>query len=192
MSFFKHVGTANGGKKVIIVQRQLPGEEHMASVLFSDILPSRYHDDTMKVLESLEGQAANEFKDVLERRFFSTGENMLQTLHSEGFIKKLAANAITVRPNSKSSIRLDELTKLLTDISSGRHAQSEMTRENISDFGETIKDTVTATVEESKPAAPAEEDRLAKLERMMMGLAETVQSLAETKKSSGRPSTKKS
>jgi hypothetical protein len=125
MSFFKHVGTANGTKKVVIVQRQLPGEEHMASVIYSDIIPSRFHDDIMKELESTAGQAANEFKDILERRMFSNGENMLQSLHSEGYIKKVASNNVVIRPNSKSSVTLDELNRLLGDIRTGRAATKE-------------------------------------------------------------------
>jgi hypothetical protein len=45
MSFFKHVGMANN-KKVIIVQRSLGGDDaHMAAILYSDILPTRYHDE---------------------------------------------------------------------------------------------------------------------------------------------------
>jgi hypothetical protein len=126
MSFFKHVGVANN-KKVIIVQRQLPGEEsHMAAVLYSDILPSRYHDDVMKVLESEEGQAAWEFKEVLQRRMSSSGENMLQTLSSENYIKRVPQSNIMVKPNSKSSIRLDELVKLLNEVGRGDQAVKKL------------------------------------------------------------------
>jgi hypothetical protein len=126
MSFFKHVGVANN-KKVIIVQRQLPGEEsHMAAVLYSDILPTRYHDDVMKVLESEEGQAAWEFKEVLQRRMSSSGENMLQTLSSENYIKRVPQSNIMVKPNSKSSIRLDELVKLLNEVGRGDQAVKKL------------------------------------------------------------------
>ena len=125
MSFFKHVGQCNG-KKVIIVNRQLPGEEHMAGVIYSEIIPSRFHDDIMKVLESTEGQAAHDFNQVLKRRYFANGENMLDSLLSEGYIKKAAANNIIVKPNSKSAVRLDELNRLISDIANGRAAESEL------------------------------------------------------------------
>jgi len=122
MSFFKHVGMANG-KKVIIIQRQLNGDDsHMAAVIYSDILPSRYHDDVMAVLESTEGQASWEFKDILQRRMSSNGENMLQALSSENYIKRVAQSAILVKPNSKSSIRLDELNKILNEAGRGEPA----------------------------------------------------------------------
>ena len=122
MSFFKHVGMANN-KKVIIVQRQLNGDEsHMAAILYSDILPTRYHDDVMQVLESPEGQQAYEFKDILQRRMMANGENMLQALSSENYIKRVAQNAVIVKPNSKSTIRLDELNKLLNEAGRGEQA----------------------------------------------------------------------
>ena len=126
MSFFKHVGVANN-KKVIIVQRQLGGDEaHMAAILYSDILPTRYHDDVMQVLESDEGQQAYEFKDILQRRMMANGENMLQALSSENYIKRVAQNAIVVKPNSKSTIRLDELVRLLNEAGRGADAVKKL------------------------------------------------------------------
>jgi hypothetical protein len=126
MSFFKHVGVANN-KKVIIIQRQLPGDEsHMAAVVYSDILPTRYHDDIMAVLESPEGQNAWEFKDILQRRMSSTGDNMLQVLSQENLIKRVAQSAVMVKPNSKSSIKLDELVKILNEVGRGEAAVKKL------------------------------------------------------------------
>ena len=125
MSFFKHVGVANG-KKVIIVQRSLPNEEHMAAVMYSDILPSKYHDDIMKVLESPEGQAAYEFRDILQRRMSSNGSNLLEACSSEGYLKRVSCNAVIVKPNSKSSIRLDELNTLLNQVGRGEQAVKKL------------------------------------------------------------------
>jgi len=126
MTFFKHVGMANN-KKVIIIQRQLSGDdEHMSAVLYSDILPSRYHDDVMAVLESAEGQNAFEFRDVLQRRMMADGSNMLQALSSENYIKRVAQSAVIVKPNSKSSIRLDELNKLLNEAGRGEQAVKKL------------------------------------------------------------------
>lgn len=121
MSFFKHVGSVNG-KKVIIVQRQLPSEDHMAGVIYSDIMPSKYHDDVMKLLESVEGQEAYEFKDILQRRMMATGDNMLTALGGEGYIKKVPTQNVMVTPNSKSSVRLDELNNLLNMAGKGEEA----------------------------------------------------------------------
>ena len=177
MSFFKHVGTANGSKKVIIVQRQLPGEDHMASVIFSEIIPSRFHDDVMKELESAAGQASDNFIDVLKRRYFSDGQNMLEALHAEGFIKKVASNAVIVKPNSKSAVRLDELNRMLNEIRTGKVAQQEL---------EAVE--TEPVVEAIKATAAVEDDRIAKLEQMIMGLAQQVQTLATPKASKSKKS----
>lgn len=186
MSFFKHIGTANGNKKVIIVQRELPGEAHMASVVFSEIIPGRLHDDLMKELESDAGQAADEFRTVLERRFFSDGRNMLEALHSDGYVKKVASNNVVVRPNSKSSVKLDELNQLLRDIRTGKSAAQEMAKMNESE-----------TVHEEPIPAPAPAAPTMDQMSMMMEMMKTMQSLqaevaamkgdAEPKKGRGRP-----
>jgi hypothetical protein len=185
MSFFKHIGTANGAKKVIIVQRELPGESHMAGVIYSEIIPSRFHDDIMKELESDAGQSSHEFKEVLERRMFSDGRNMLETLYSEGFVKKVASNNVIVRPNSKSAMRLDELNKMINDIRTGNVASDEMKAME-------AEPSVSAPVAEAPAAAPAMDQM-----SMMMEMMKTMQSLqaevaamkggTETKKSPGRP-----
>lgn len=155
MSFFKHVGSVNG-KKVIIVQRQLSGDEdHMAVVIYSDIMPSKYHDDVMKVLESDEGQQAYEFRDILERRMMADGMNMLQALSAENYLKRVPAANVMVTPNSKSSIRLDELTKLLNQVGKGPEAVSRLERmENQQGFNDPAKTAATdAMVSESVTAA---------------------------------------
>jgi hypothetical protein len=151
MSFFKHVGTVNN-KKVIIVQRQLSGEEeHMAVVIYSGIMPSKYHDDVMKLLESPEGQAAFEFRDILERRMMADGQNMLQALSQENYLKRVPAANVMVTPNSKSSIRLDELTKLLNQVGKGPEAVSRLERmENQQGYADPAKTAITdAVVSES-------------------------------------------
>lgn len=119
--FFKHVGEHNG-KKVVIVQRTIPEEEHMCSVLYTQIIPSHYHDDVMRVLESAEGQQSDEFWMVLHRRPAQTGTNLLEAVAREGYLKKAPTNQVIVKPNARSSIRLDELNNLLRDAGQGEEA----------------------------------------------------------------------
>jgi len=192
MTFFKHVGMANN-KKVIIVQRSLGGDEaHMAAILYSDILPTRYHDDVMQILESAEGQQAYEFKDILKRRMSGNGENMLQLLSSENYIKRVPQNAVIVKPNSKSSIRLDELVKLLNEAGKGDEAVKkldEMDRQlgMNDDPNQTNAARNTAKVNainttdgpdtihyDNAPAAPAPADAT---QMMMMEMMKTMQAM---------------
>jgi hypothetical protein len=191
MTFFKHVGVANN-KKVIIIQRQLSGDdEHMAAVLYSDILPSRYHDDVMKVLESDEGQQAYEFRDILQRRMMADGNNMLQALSSENYIKRVSQNAVIVKPNSKSSIRLDELNKLLNEAGRGDAAVKKLdemdsqlgmnNNPNMTNASRNAakKDAITASaetgyqMENSESVAPAMDSN----QMMMMEMMKTMQAM---------------
>ena len=144
MSFFKHVGKVND-KKVIIVKRVLSSEEpHMAVVIYSDIMPQKYHDDVMRILESDEGQQAYEFSDILERRMMADGNNMLQALSAEGYLKRVGANAVMITPNSKSSMRLDELNKLLSQVGKGEEAVKRLERmENQQGFADPAKTAQT-------------------------------------------------
>ena len=193
MTFFKHVGVANN-KKVIIIQRQLSGDdEHMAAVLYSDILPSRYHDDVMAVLESDEGQQAYEFRDILQRRMMADGNNMLQALSSENYIKRVAQNAVIVKPNSKSSIRLDELNKLLNEAGRGDAAVKKLdemdaqlgmnNNPNMTNASRNAakKDAITASaetgyqMENSETAAPV--PAMDPTQMMMMEMMKTMQSM---------------
>jgi hypothetical protein len=100
----------------------------MAVVIYSDIMPQKYHDDVMKILESVEGQNAFEFSDILERRMMSDGSNMLQALSQENYLKRVASNNVIVTPNSKSSMRLDELNKLLAQVGKGDEAVKKLER----------------------------------------------------------------
>jgi len=197
MSFFKHVGSVNG-KKVIIVQRQLSGEEnHMAVVIYSDIMPSKYHDDVMKVLESDEGQQAYEFRDILERRMMGDGMNMLQALSAENYLKRVPAANVQVTPNSKSNIRLDELNKLLGQVGKGPEAVARLERmENQQGFADPAKNATTdAFVSESVSAeelgiapvaapvapAPAAPDMTAVMMQMMQTMQAMQSQLNELK-----------
>lgn len=121
----KHVGR-HGDKKVVILFRTVPGEEHMCLVCYSDLLPRMYHDAVMKVLESEVGQQAVELSDALHRNLLPDGRLILQTLHRDGLIKKVQTSQVIVTPDTVSSIRLDELNDLLSKMSAGEEAIEKM------------------------------------------------------------------
>lgn len=121
----KHVGKHNA-KKVVILYREVPGEDHMCLVSYSDSLPSLYHNEIMKVLESAAGQQAENFADALFRNIMADGKNSLQALHKGGLIKKVPSNQITVTPNSKSSVKLDELNQIIKEMAAGQDAAKKM------------------------------------------------------------------
>lgn len=119
--FFKHVGEHNG-KKVVIIEKSIPGEPHMCAVIYSTNIPTKFHDDIMKLLESPEGQSEREFGLILNRRISSDGRNLLQAIAQEGYLKKAQTNQVIVKPNAASAIRLDELNNLLRMAGEGEQA----------------------------------------------------------------------
>jgi hypothetical protein len=117
----KHIGKHNN-RKVIILYKKVPGEDHMCLVSYTDSLPGQLHDDIMKILESPIGQAAKELSDVLFRNMASDGRGLLETLHREGRIKKVPTNQVLVTPTTNSQVKLDELNKMLDEMEKGEEA----------------------------------------------------------------------
>lgn len=117
----KHIGRHNQ-KKVVLLFREVPDEDHMCLITYSDTLPRLYHDEIMKVLESDAGQQAQNFADALFRSYMPDGTNALNSLHANGYIKKVPCNQVIITPNARSTVRLDELNKLLNEMSKGEQA----------------------------------------------------------------------
>jgi hypothetical protein len=121
MSFLRHVGKM-GDRKVAIVFRQLPNEEHMCLVTFTETLNMHVHDPMMKCIESDIGQNSLNLADALNRSYTKDGKIILQVLHGEGLLKKVQTSQVTVTPSSNTRIRLDELNKILTEMEQGEAA----------------------------------------------------------------------
>ena len=117
----KHVGKHNE-KRCVIVFRKIPDLEHMALVIYSDLLPRMVHDEVMRAVESPQGQEAKEISDVLFRTIMADGHNCLESLHRNGLMKKVPTNQVLVTPTSNSSVRLDELNDILDEMQKGEEA----------------------------------------------------------------------
>ena len=58
---FKHIGElVDGGAKVVIMYRTVPGEPNNCLVVGTKFLPDLYHNSLMKAVESEGGQSADE------------------------------------------------------------------------------------------------------------------------------------
>lgn len=121
----KHVGKHND-KRCVIVFRKIPELEHMALVVYSDLLPRLVHDEVMRAVESPQGQAATEISDVLFRTVMADGHNCLESLHRNGLMKKVPTNQVLVTPTTTSSVRLDELNDILDEMAKGQEAMERL------------------------------------------------------------------
>jgi hypothetical protein len=117
----KHIGR-HGDRKVAILFREVPGEDHMCLVIYPEVLPSHIHDSIMKTLESPVGQQATNLADALHRNMLPDGRVQLEALHREGMIKKIPTNQVIVTPNATSSVKLDELNKIVREMETGENA----------------------------------------------------------------------
>ena len=121
MSFLRHVGK-HGDRKVAIVFREVPNEEHMCLVVYTQLLNQNIHDPMMACIEGDIGQNSDELASALNRQFTRAGEPILQVLHREGMLKKVRTEDIVMTPQPNTKIRLDELNNILREMKAGEDA----------------------------------------------------------------------
>jgi len=114
----KHIGR-HGDRKVAILFREIPGEDHMCLVVYPETLPTHIHNSLMATLESAPGQQATSLADVLHRNLLPDGRVQLEALHKEGMIKKIPTNQVIVTPTPQSSVKLDEMNKIIKEMEQG-------------------------------------------------------------------------
>jgi len=131
MAFMKHIGK-HGDRKVCILFRQVPGEDHMALIIYPETLQAHWQQAIQKVVESDIAQQADELADALHRNFLPDGRPILETLHQERMIKKVRTSDIIITPNAQSKIRLDELNKMLNEMKLGEAAIKKMAENDAS------------------------------------------------------------
>lgn len=121
----KHVGK-HSDRKIALLFRQVPGEDHMCLIIYPEVLPAHWHDTIMKVLESDVGQQAEELAEALSRSLLPDGRVILNVLHAERMIKKVRTADVIMTPRTDASIRLDELNKMLNEMKMGTDAIKKM------------------------------------------------------------------
>lgn len=124
----KHVGK-QGEKRVAVVFREVPGEDHMALVCYPDSLKQSLHDDLMNAIQSNKGQEANHLGEALHGITSSNGQPILHVLHKEGFMKKVRTQDIIMmpRPNGVGA-RLDEINEIIRGLETGSEAAQKMAK----------------------------------------------------------------
>ena len=131
MAFIKHVGK-HGDRKVCVLFREVPGEDHMCLIIYPETIQAVWQDAIQKVLESDIGQQAEQLADALHRSLFPDGRAILETLHQERMIKKVRTSDVIMTPNTASQIRLDELNKMLNEMKTGEAAIKRMAENDAS------------------------------------------------------------
>lgn len=117
-NIMKHVGKV-GEKPCVVVFREIPGEPEHCLVVETGTLQPDHHDTLMEVVQSAEGQESNDISQVLNRRTFRDGANILQSLHFGKKLLKRPVDQVTMTPVPNSSIPLRDLNSELKKITEG-------------------------------------------------------------------------
>ena len=123
--FLRHVGK-QGDRKVAVVFREVPGDEHLALVVFTELLGQNIHDPMMRCIESDIGQNSESLADALNRAYTKDGRQILQVLHQEGMLKRVSCESIIMTPQPGVSIKLNELNKILNEMKQGEEAVKKL------------------------------------------------------------------
>jgi hypothetical protein len=117
-NIMKHVGT-HGQKPCVVVFREVPNEPDNCLIVETGTLEDQKHDDLMNVVQSLEAQESNNISEVLSRRNFTDGSNMLNDLHFSKKLIKVSANDVSLTPTPADSISLAEVNAEINKMEAG-------------------------------------------------------------------------
>jgi hypothetical protein len=116
MRNLKHIGKMkNTGAKVLVVFRTLPGDSGVALVLPTATLPDQYHDALIQLVDSDQGQDANEFGEIMFIRHFPDGRPMLLAMQQDNRLQRVPTDTVIMTPAINTSIPLDELNSLVAE-----------------------------------------------------------------------------
>lgn len=145
----KHVGKI-GEKPCVVLFREVPGEPDFALVVQTTNLTDVQHDALMNVVQSAEAQEANEVSEVLDRRQFSDGANMLQQLHFDKRIEKVSVDLVSLTPTPSDSIALAEVNAEIRKI--GNNSNPPLKTDPVQPMNNALNESVTnPVVAESDP-----------------------------------------
>jgi hypothetical protein len=121
----KHVGK-HGDRKVLVLYREVPNEDHMCLVIYPEVLNATWQDAIQRVVESSVGQNENCLADALHRSLLPDGRPILETLHNERMIKKIRCSDVLMTPGANAKMRLDEMNKMVNEMNKGEEARKKM------------------------------------------------------------------
>lgn len=158
--FLKHVGK-HGDRKVAVVFRQIPGDEHMCLVVYTELLNQNIHDPLMTCIESPEGQASENLADALNRAYTKDGNIILHVIHREGMMKRVQTEQIMMTPAPNQKIKLNELNNILNEMAKGEEAVRRLAEIDASrglqdpkDVAKRMRGESTVNIPPQKKAAP--------------------------------------
>lgn len=192
----KHVGRMkNNGARVAVAYRTLPGDSGSALVIGTGNLPESWHDSLMNLIQDASGQQANELADILAVRRFPDGNNMLQSLHQGGHLKKVPTSGVLMTPtgNANVTVPLSELNQIIAEqkgVTIDQLAVSDGVNPNPK-TSKKVDEEINATVEADELAASTEDMSPAQLRSKADALFKQAQALRKQADTIDPPKSKK-
>lgn len=125
-TFTKHVGqVTETGRKCVVVFRSVPGDDNSCLVVETEGLPELYHDTLIEAVESDSAQAEKDFYSFASRSVFHDGTNMLQGMHTNGWLKKLPSSNVVMMPTPDIKINLFDLNQQLDKVNTQEDGDSK-------------------------------------------------------------------
>ena len=149
MAIMKHVGS-HGNKPCVVVFREVPNEPENCLIVETGNLGPQIHDDLMMAVQSAEAQESNDISQVLARKTFTDGSNMLNALHFSKYITKVPVNQVSLTPTPAQSVPLAEVNAEIRKIES----RSDNTNTNPDRLATAETANVNKPVEPVKTDAP--------------------------------------
>jgi hypothetical protein len=95
----RHTGVVTGtGSRIFLVFRKIPDDEEYCLVVHADSLPDQLAQNLDTIVMSREAQAEVDLYNVLHRRQFSDGSQVLNTLHERKLLSKMPVTSIEMTP----------------------------------------------------------------------------------------------
>jgi len=201
MSFLRHVGKI-GDRKVAVIFRELPNEPHMCLLVYTEILNAHLHDALIRTIESDIGQHSDNLADALNRSYTQDGKIILQVLHHEGLLKKSQTSQVIMTPTPTTSIKLEELNKILDEMQQGEAAVKRLAEidkssgmQDPADVARRMRGQQSQQSQQSKPMSSSSDvlddsilakqrvDQAEKMEREATGLLTEAKRLRDEAKS---------
>jgi hypothetical protein len=156
----KHVGKF-GEKPCVVVFRELPGEQDHCLIVQTDNLESRQHDDLMNVVQSLEAQGANDISEVLFRRQFTDGTNMLNSLHYGKKLQKVPVGLVQLTPSPNQALPLEEVNAEIRKLKGGYTPP-------VNDASHLNDESTQSVTKDDSVTASADDDGVANIDKNLL------------------------
>lgn len=172
----RHTGVVVGtGSRIFLVFRKIPDDEENCLVVHADSLPDQLAQNLDTIVMSREAQAEVDLYNVLGRRLFNDGTQVLNALHERNLLSKMPITSIEMTPLRGHTVPLT----VINDDIDGVGAEAETEAVSTTDA------TTNATITAGNHTAPLEVAEVAPVldpadqAKAMMAQAQEMKKMAE-------------